>query len=458
VGQDTRLFAYDETGHLIGEYTATGQAIQEHIWLGDIPMAVIDSSGVIASTPTPATLNVDNTDSTFAKTGTWTAQTTPAGFWGSNFLSHSVGNTGDSVTWKINVATTGDYRLYARWVASAANSATANYTIIGGNGTGSQTSTATKTSNSVQSQRTQGGQWVYLGTYHFDKALVAGTQMAVTLRDRTDGIVIADAIHLEQVVTPTVSAQIGYVFADQINTPRVIADASGKVLWKWNGEPFGLSKPNENPSGSGTSFSYNLRFPGQYFDKESNLHYNHHRYYDPSTGKYVSSDPIGLAGGMNPYAYVSGDPVSRIDPFGLETGVTIWQPVGWGESSFGHVSTDINGTTYSFGPGGMTIMPTTDYVKKNSFRDGMEVLIKLTPDQEAALGRCLSAPREKYNFAKNNCGTPVQDCLKQLGIDTGNQTMPVSLGNKLIDMPINDGWKEYTPINPSKGGSAPWAR
>ncbi len=61
----------------------------------------------------------------------------------------------------------------------------------------------------------------------------------------------------------------------------------------------------------------NLRFPGQYFDNETGLHYNWYRYYDPETGGYISTDPIGLRGGMNLYAYVENDPVNWIDPWGL---------------------------------------------------------------------------------------------------------------------------------------------
>ena len=61
----------------------------------------------------------------------------------------------------------------------------------------------------------------------------------------------------------------------------------------------------------------NLRFPGQYYDQETGLHYNFFRDYDPSTGRYVESDPIGLDGGLNTYVYIDNQPLSYIDPLGL---------------------------------------------------------------------------------------------------------------------------------------------
>ncbi|MCF6247125.1 MAG: RHS repeat-associated core domain-containing protein [Desulfobacula sp.] len=58
-------------------------------------------------------------------------------------------------------------------------------------------------------------------------------------------------------------------------------------------------------------------YPGQYYDAETGLHYNYHRYYDPMTGRYLTPDPIGLAGGINPFVYAENNPVNLIDPEGL---------------------------------------------------------------------------------------------------------------------------------------------
>ena len=66
-----------------------------------------------------------------------------------------------------------------------------------------------------------------------------------------------------------------------------------------------------------STITNNLRFPGQYYDEETDLHYNWNRYYDPVLGRYLSPDPIGLEGGLNLYGYVGGDPVNRFDLEGL---------------------------------------------------------------------------------------------------------------------------------------------
>ncbi|MBF0523954.1 MAG: DUF4157 domain-containing protein, partial [Deltaproteobacteria bacterium] len=101
-----------------------------------------------------------------------------------------------------------------------------------------------------------------------------------------------------------------YVNPDHLGAPRSIVDGSGNTVWKWDRDPFG----NGAPTGT---LIYNLRFPGQYFDSETGLYYNMARDYSPSLGRYVQSDPIGLRGGVNTYAYVGNNPLSKVDPWGL---------------------------------------------------------------------------------------------------------------------------------------------
>ena len=114
------------------------------------------------------------------------------------------------------------------------------------------------------------------------------------------------------------SIQVYFIHADHLNTPRVIVDVSNTPVWRWeNRQAFGDNFPDEDPDRDGTLFKYNLRFAGQYFDNETRLHYNYFRNYDPETGRYISSDPIGLTGGLNTYTYVLNNPLNFIDPRGL---------------------------------------------------------------------------------------------------------------------------------------------
>jgi RHS repeat-associated protein len=112
-------------------------------------------------------------------------------------------------------------------------------------------------------------------------------------------------------------AKLHFIEVDHLNTPRLVEDDQKRAVWRWDqDEPFGANVPNENPSGLGI-FNLPLRFPGQYFDSETGLHYNYYRSYDPAIGRYAESDPIGLEGGINTYLYVSGSPLLYTDPHGL---------------------------------------------------------------------------------------------------------------------------------------------
>jgi RHS repeat-associated protein len=92
------------------------------------------------------------------------------------------------------------------------------------------------------------------------------------------------------------SVAIYYVQTDHLNTPiRVTRPSDNALIWTWYTSPFGTDAANENPSGAG-AFKYDLRFAGQLYNPQAGLHYNYFRDYDPYTGRYVESDPIGLKG------------------------------------------------------------------------------------------------------------------------------------------------------------------
>ena len=120
------------------------------------------------------------------------------------------------------------------------------------------------------------------------------------------------------------------IHTDHLNTPRRLTNSSKQVAWQWAFSAFGDEQPTtgknryvdpaSTPNAGSTTIAdvtFNLRYPGQYFDKESNLHYNYFRSYDSRTGRYSQSDPIGLDGGWNRFTYVDGDGVNASDPFGL---------------------------------------------------------------------------------------------------------------------------------------------
>jgi RHS repeat-associated protein len=151
----------------------------------------------------------------------------------------------------------------------------------------------------------EAGRW--LGDYD---SKGAAKQQAIWLDDLPVGLLVgSDA-----------SQKLHYVEPDALGTPRVVIDPIRDVaVWKWEltGEAFGNSAPNQDPDGDGAQLVFDMRFPGQRYDAASGLNYNYFRDYEPITGRYSQSDPLGLQGGINTYAYVHGNPLSYIDPLGL---------------------------------------------------------------------------------------------------------------------------------------------
>ncbi|MEZ5541092.1 MAG: phospholipase A2 [Pseudomonadota bacterium] len=144
------------------------------------------------------------------------------------------------------------------------------------------------------SRKLLGLTWQSLGESALGRALAS-------VRDRLVGAAEAAAAQ----------GRLYFVHNDHLGAPRVMTDAAGGVVWRATYDPFGSAvlEPSK--------VELNVRFPGQYYDQETGLHYNYYRYYDPSTGRYITSDPIGLEGGINTYLYAKANPVRFVDPTGL---------------------------------------------------------------------------------------------------------------------------------------------
>jgi RHS repeat-associated protein len=115
-------------------------------------------------------------------------------------------------------------------------------------------------------------------------------------------------------------AAVYSIHTDHLGTPQAVTDERRHVVWVAETTPFGQAKlvyAAASALNSGGKFEMNLRLPGQVYDMETGLHYNYYRDYDPRLGRYTTPDPMGLAGGLNPYAYVANSPLDNIDPLGL---------------------------------------------------------------------------------------------------------------------------------------------
>jgi RHS repeat-associated protein len=140
-----------------------------------------------------------------------------------------------------------------------------------------------------------------------------GYDLSGHLLEERLGIAITDYIYLDgrpvATLTPT-SGTLSFLHDDRLGAPQLASNSQQATVWQATYQPYGSANV------SVAVVTQNLRLPGQYFDAESGLHQNGLRDYNPGFGRYVESDPIGLAGGIDTYAYVGGNPLTRFDPLG----------------------------------------------------------------------------------------------------------------------------------------------
>ena len=200
----------------------------------------------------------------------------------------------DAVTWVPTLPSAGRYQVYAKWTSDETRATDARYSIVHDGGTTAVT----------RNQRAGGGFWQYLGSYSFDPLLTP----SVTLAANDNGSVAADAVRF--VGGPAGATDVAYLHTDHLGTPQAMTDAGAQLFWWRDQTPFGQTVD------TGGFSQTPIRFPGQFADDESGLHYNYFRDYDPALGRYIQSDPIGLRGGLNTYGYVRGNPQRYVDPTG----------------------------------------------------------------------------------------------------------------------------------------------
>jgi len=155
--------------------------------------------------------------------------------------------------------------------------------------------------------------------YHYD---LNGKLIA---ESTSDGAFTSEYLYMGQIRMAMVDVGSGamyYYLNDHLGTPQLMTDSTNTVVWEAIYKPFGEAALHPQ-----SSVVNNFRFPGQYYDQETGLYYNYHRYYDSRTGRYLKADPIGLAGGINLYIYAGNNPTNKTDVYGLFDAMAIAIPL-----------------------------------------------------------------------------------------------------------------------------------
>ena len=238
--------------------------------------------------------------------------------------------------------------------------------------------------------------------WYFNHYLTADTSRDVNgdgALDRNDANAVwACASVQNSCVAPGYSTSIYYAHNDHLGTPMALTDETGTKVWSAVYDPFGKATVNEDADKNGEPVTLNIRFPGQYYDRETGLHYNYFRYYDPSIGRYLTSDPIGMRGGLNTYLYVMNNPLTAIDPLGLDgfdgmvRGMTGMSPYQLPRTQM-EVNTGLPSS----------LLPNQNVLGLygKAWRDSM--LLLALPESEAILGVCGKAVLQDQRIQKTLC-------------------------------------------------------
>jgi len=250
------------------------------------------------------------------------------------------------------------------------------------------------------------------------KLLLSGGQLANQSYLWVDGTLVA-------VVNG--SSTIRYVYTDHLGTPRAVTATTSSTpvwTWPWTQNPFG----EKAASGVG-GYTLNLRFPGQYFDAETGLIYNLHREYEPGSGRYIESDPLGLKAGVSTYGYVYQRPLAITDSSGLIAIFGYWCGPNW-----------TGGIVEQFDPN-----------HTNLYRPPVDMLDTLCKEHDECYHNC----REGYPCNKDARGACMTRCDRALALGIMHEW-----SSTWQDTPFTGYIWDWMRTNnwPAPGDNAPWCK
>jgi RHS repeat-associated protein len=436
----TRKFIYGPDGELLAEMDGAGIILHEYVYLHGRP--VVDLYQLPDAAPLPATgeIVIDDPEATVIGAN-WQNRSDPSAIGGSYLRNRK--RDGRSVRWYVDQPgfAGGPHDVFVRWLQPEGEGISTTYRVrVSG-----QPSEAVIVAHSAHNL----GDWVLLGNFEFTAADGSPAQyVSLTGFDNDIGFngtfLEADAVKIVPTSIASGSSEPRFIHGDNLGTPYFVTDLDGTIVWSATYLPFGEASVNEDPDGDGLDYTLNKRFPGQYFDVETGLHYNYFRDYDSQVGRYLESDPIGLAGGLNTYVYVAANPITGFDPLGLFQMChrDLLLPIPYARHCYARFE---DGSTSSFTNKG--VGPDKDPHNRNTV---------CTPSRDTTQDQCIAramrqCTADNYDFIRFNCCHCVEQALRECGTPipvTDWPNWPINPGPQ----PGEPGYPPYPVYDPSLGG------